>query len=51
MSQPDLKADHVLANPPFNQRDWRCELHMDDGHSQRRIPAESNADRAWVAAT
>ena len=46
MSQPDLKADHVLANPPFDDRDWRCELHLDYSHSQHRITADSTADGA-----
>jgi type I restriction enzyme M protein len=27
---PDLKADYVLANPPFNDSDWRGELLRDD---------------------
>jgi type I restriction-modification system DNA methylase subunit len=29
-AHPDLKADYVLANPPFNDRDWRGELLKDD---------------------
>ncbi len=28
---PDLKADYVLANPPFNDSDWRGDLLRDDG--------------------
>ena len=27
---PDLKADYVLANPPFNDSDWRGDLLKDD---------------------
>ena len=45
---PDLKADYVLANPPFNDSDWRGELLKDDRRWQFGAPPASNANYAWV---
>ncbi len=45
---PDLKADYVLANPPFNDSDWRGELLRDDKRWQFGTPPASNANFAWV---
>jgi len=45
---PDLKADYVLANPPFNDSDWRGELLKDDKRWRYGIPPASNANYAWV---
>ena len=45
---PDLKADYVLANPHFNDRDWRGELLRDDQRWQYGVPPPSNANFAWV---
>jgi type I restriction enzyme M protein len=45
---PDLKADYVLANPPFNDSDWRGELLRDDRRWQFGVPPASNANFAWV---
>ena len=45
---PDLKADYVLANPPFNDSDWRGELLKDDRRWQFGVPPASNANFAWV---
>jgi type I restriction enzyme M protein len=45
---PDLKADYVLANPPFNDSDWRGELLKDDRRWQSGMPPASNANFAWV---
>jgi len=45
---PDLKADYVLANPPFNDSDWRGELLKDDKRWKYGIPPTSNANFAWV---
>src|SRR5213594_378413 len=45
---PDLKADYVLANPPFNDSDWRGELLKDDRRWVYGIPPASNANFAWV---
>lgn len=45
---PDLKADYILANPPFNDSDWRGELLKDDKRWKFGIPPASNANFAWV---
>src|SRR5580658_9954948 len=45
---PDLKADYVLANPPFNDSDWRGELLKDDKRWVYGNPPASNANFAWV---
>ena len=45
---PDLKADYVLANPPFNDSDWRGELLKDDGRWRYGVPPAANANYAWV---
>lgn len=45
---PDLKADYVLANPPFNDSDWRGDLLKDDKRWQFGTPPSSNANFAWV---
>jgi type I restriction enzyme M protein len=44
----DLKADYVLANPPFNDSDWRGELLKDDRRWQYGSPPAGNANFAWV---
>jgi type I restriction enzyme M protein len=46
---PDLKADYVLANPPFNDSDWRGDLLKDDKRWGYGTPPASNANYAWVA--
>jgi type I restriction enzyme M protein len=45
---PDLKADYVLANPPFNDSDWRGDLLKDDKRWQYGTPPTGNANFAWV---
>ena len=45
---PDLKADYVLANPPFNDSDWRGELLREDKRWKYGIPPAGNANFAWV---
>ncbi|MBK8047186.1 MAG: SAM-dependent DNA methyltransferase [Anaerolineales bacterium] len=45
---PDLKADFVLANPPFNDSDWRGELIKEDKRWQYGVPPTGNANFAWV---
>src|SRR4051812_39198254 len=45
---PDLKADFVLANPPFNDSDWRGELLKNDKRWVYGTPPASNANYAWV---
>jgi type I restriction enzyme M protein len=44
----DLKADYVLANPPFNDSDWRGELLKGDKRWVYGVPPAGNANYAWV---
>lgn len=46
----DLKADFIMANPPFNQKDWRAENELIDDARWRGydIPPKSNANYAWI---
>jgi len=45
---PDLKADYVLANPPFNDSDWRGDLLRNDRRWVYGTPPAGNANFAWV---
>ncbi len=47
-AHPDLKADYVLANPPFNDSDWRGALLKDDKRWVYGPPPAGNANYAWV---
>jgi type I restriction enzyme M protein len=47
-AHPDLKADFVIANPPFNDGDWSGELLRNDGRWQYGVPPENNANYAWI---
>jgi len=44
----DLKADFILANPPFNMSDWGGERVRDDVRWKYGVPPVSNANFAWV---
>jgi type I restriction enzyme M protein len=43
---PDLRADYVIANPPFNDSDWFRK--DDDVRWQYGVPPKGNANFAWV---
>ena len=45
---PDLKADFILANPPFNVSDWGGERLTEDKRWQYGPPPKGNANFAWV---
>ena len=45
---PDLKADFILANPPFNVSDWGGERLADDQRWRYGVPPKGNANFAWV---
>ncbi len=45
---PDLKADFILANPPFNISDWGGERLRDDQRWQYGVPPAGNANFAWI---
>ena len=46
----DLRADYILANPPFNLKDWRTEEQLvnDARWSGYEVPPVSNANYAWI---
>lgn len=44
----DLKADFILANPPFNDSDWSGELLTKDSRWKYGIPPAGNANYAWL---
>ena len=47
---PDLKADYIMANPPFNQKNWRANdaLTDDPRWSDYTVPPSGNANYAWI---
>lgn len=47
-AHPDLKADYILANPPFNQSDWGQELLRNDPRWQYGVPPAGNANFGWM---
>ena len=47
-SHPDLRADFILANPPFNVSDWGGERLTSDKRWQYGVPPKGNANFAWV---
>lgn len=44
----DLKADYILANPPFNISDWGVELLQDDPRWKFGVPPRGNANFGWI---
>lgn len=44
----DLKADFIIANPPFNDSDWSGELLKNDPRWQYGTPPATNANYAWI---
>lgn len=44
----DLKADYIIANPPFNVSDWSGDLLRTDGRWQYGTPPTGNANYAWI---
>jgi type I restriction enzyme M protein len=43
-----LKADYILANPPFNIKDWGASKLTDDVRWKYGMPPEGNANYAWI---
>lgn len=44
----DLKADYILANPPFNISDWGGDRLKEDVRWKYGVPSEGNANYAWL---
>ena len=47
-AHPDLKADYILANPPFNQKDWGVDILQDDARWKYGTPPNGNANFGWM---
>lgn len=47
-AQKDLKADFLIANPPFNDSDWKGDLLKEDMRWKYGTPPIGNANFAWV---
>ena len=45
---PTLKADFILANPPFNYHPWNQEKLKDDPRWKYGLPPANNANFAWI---
>ena len=44
----DLKADYIIANPPFNDSDWSGDLLKDDARWKYGVPPAGSANYAWI---
>lgn len=47
-AHPDLKADYILANPPFNQSEWGVDILQEDGRWKYGTPPSGNANYGWM---
>ena len=47
-AHPDLKADYILANPPFNQSEWGADILAEDARWKYGTPPSGNANFAWM---
>ncbi len=47
-AHPTLKADFVIANPPFNQKKWGAAQVAEDSRWKWGIPPDGNANYAWI---
>ena len=45
---PDLRADYVLANPPFNVKEWGADKLPKDARWKYGVPPDGNANYAWL---
>ena len=45
---PDLRADFVMANPPFNMKEWNSGVKEDDPRWKYGTPPANNANFAWM---
>ena len=45
---PDLRADYIIANPPFNMDDWYSDALREDQRWKYGRPPEGNGNFAWV---
>ena len=47
-AHPDLKADFILANPPFNQKEWGIDILQNDARWKYGMPPSGNANFGWM---
>ena len=47
-AHPDLKADFILANPPFNQKEWGIDILQEDARWKYGTPPNGNANFGWM---
>jgi len=47
-AHPTLKADFVIANPPFNQKKWGASAVKEDSRWRWGVPPDGNANYAWI---
>ena len=45
---PDLRADYIMANPPFNMKEWDIGVKDDDPRWEYGRPPTGNANFAWL---
>ncbi|NLI64159.1 MAG: N-6 DNA methylase, partial [Bacteroidales bacterium] len=45
---PSMRADFILANPPFNMKDWGGDKLVEDARWKYGLPPEGNANYAWM---
>jgi type I restriction enzyme M protein len=45
---PDLRADFIMANPPFNMKEWNEGVKDDDVRWKYGVPPPNNANFAWM---
>lgn len=45
---PDLRADFIMANPPFNMKEWNAGVRDDDPRWKFGVPPTGNANFAWL---
>ena len=45
---PDLRADFIMANPPFNMKAWKEGVKDDDPRWKYGVPPDGNANFAWM---
>lgn len=47
-AHPDLRADYILANPPFNQSEWGVDILQEDARWKHGVPPSGNANYGWM---
>ncbi len=47
-AHPSLKADFIIANPPFNQKKWGAAQVAEDARWKWGVPPDGNANYAWI---